>query len=143
MIFIDTNIWCYYFDQRLPEHKHVREPIRNIIKSEDLACNTIIAMEVAHYLVRHFTETDARKKIDHFINLRNMKIIDFNRSIMTEALEKLVEYAYTEGLGGRDATVIATLKSLNLKKIISHDDIFKRLATKLELQVTDPIQTAP
>lgn len=143
MIFVDTNMWCYYFDQRLPEHEHVREPMREIIKSEEIACNTIIVMEVAHYLVRHFTERDARKKIDHFVNLRNMKIVDFNRQIMTEALENLIEHAYTDGLGGRDATVIATLKSLNLKKIISHDEIFKRLATKLTLKVIDPIPTIP
>lgn len=143
MIFVDTNMWCYYFDQRLPEHEHIREPMREIIKSEEIACNTIIVMEVAHYLVRHFTERDARKKIDHFVNLRNMKIVDFNRQIMTEALENLIEHAYTNGLGGRDATVIATLKSLNLKKIISHDEIFKRLATKLTLKVIDPIPTTP
>ena len=139
MIFVDANIWCYYFDQRLPEHEYVREPMRKIIKSEEIVCNTIVVMEVAHYLVRHFKGRDARKKIDYFVNLRNMKIVDFNRSVMTEALEKLVEYAYTEGLGGRDAAVIATLESLKLKRIISHDDAFKRLATKLRLEVIDPI----
>lgn len=143
MIFVDSNMWCYYFDQRLPEHEHVREPMRNIIKSEEIVCTTIVVMEVAHYLVRHFKGTDARKKIDYFVNLRNMKIADFNRSVMTEALEKLVEYAYAEGLGGRDAAVIATLKSLKLKRIFSHDEIFKRLATRLKLEVIDPIPKTP
>ena len=143
MIFVDSNMWCYYFDQRLPEHEHVREPMRKIIKSEEIACNTIIIMEVAHYIVRHFTENAARKKIDSFINLRNMKITDFNRQTMTVTLEKLIEYAYTDGLGGRDATVIATIQSLNIKKIISHDDIFKRLANKLTLEVIDPIPSYP
>jgi predicted nucleic acid-binding protein len=143
MIFVDSNMWCYYFDQRLPEHEHVREPIREIIKSEEIACNTIIVMEVAHYLVRHFPAKAARKKIDYFINLRNMKIADFNKQIMTETLENLIKHAYTDGLGGRDATVIATLKSLHINKIISHDNIFKRLATKLALEVIDPIPTNP
>lgn len=141
MIFVDSNMWCYYFDQRLPEHEHVREAIRVIIKSEEIACNTIIVMEVAHYLVRHFPAKAARKKIDYFINLRNMKIADFNKQIMTETLETLIQHAYTDGLGGRDATVIATLKSLHINKIISHDNIFKRLATKLALEVIDPIPT--
>jgi len=140
MIFVDANTWCYYLDRRLPEHKHIREPMRNLIKSEEIACNTVVIMEAAHYLVRHFMEKEARKKIDHFVNLRTMKIIDFNRPSMTEALENLVEHAYTEGLGGRDATIIATLKSLNIKKIISHDPIFKRLAPKLKLEIIDPIQ---
>jgi len=139
MIFVDSNMWCYYFDQRLPEHKHVREPMRKIIKTGEIACNTIITMEVAHYLVRHFREKAARKKIDSFINLKNMKIEDFNRRTMTQTLEKLIQYAYTEGLSGRDATIIATLQTLNINKIISHDNIFKHLSNKLALQVIDPI----
>jgi len=141
MIFLDSNMWCYYFDRRLPEHEYVREPIREIIKTEEIACNTIIIMEAAHYLVRHFPAKTARKKIEYFVNLRNMKIVDFNRQIMMEALENLIEHAYTHGLGGRDATVIATLKSLHIKKILSHDNIFKRLATKLAIEVIDPIPT--
>jgi hypothetical protein len=143
MIFVDSNIWCYYFDQRLPEHEHVKEPMREIIKSTEIACNTIIVMEVAHYLVRHFTERTARRKIDFFINLRNMKIADFNRQAMTETLENLIEHAYTDGLGGRDATVITTMNSQNIKKIVSHDDIFKRLASKLKFEVIDPAQATP
>jgi predicted nucleic acid-binding protein len=143
MIFIDSNIWCYYFDQRIPEHEYVREPMREILKSEEIACNTIIVMEVAHYLVRHFTEKAARKKIDYFINLRDMEISDFNRQILKETVENLIEHAYTDGLGGRDATVIATLKLQNIRRIFSHDDIFKRLANKLALEVIDPIPTTP
>jgi predicted nucleic acid-binding protein len=112
--------------------------MRKIIKSEEIACNTIIVMEVAHYLVRHFTEKIARKKIEYFINLGNMQIADFNRQTLTETVDNLLAYAYSEGLGGRDATVIATMKLQNIKKIISHDDIFRRLANKLELEVIDP-----
>ena len=143
MIFVDSNIWCYYFDQRVPEHKHVREPMREIIKSDEIACNTIIVMEVAHYIVRHFNEKNARKKIDFFINLRNMQISDFNKQMMQESLESLLEYSYADGLGGRDATIIATLKSQDIRRIITHDAVFKRLAAKLTLEVTDPIQATP
>jgi len=139
MIFVDANMWCYYFDRRLPEHKYVREPLRNIIQTEEIACNTVIVMEVAHYLTRNFVEDEVRKKIEYFVNLRNMNIADFNRSLMTESLENLIEHAYTEGLGGRDATIISTLKAFNLKKMFSHDDIFKRLAPKLGLEIIDPI----
>ncbi len=86
MIFVDSNIWCYYFDQRLPEHRYIREPMREIIKSEEIACNTIIVIEVAHYLVRHFKEEAARKKIDFFMNLRNMQIIGFDKLMLTVAI---------------------------------------------------------
>lgn len=141
MIFVDSNMWVYYFDQRLPEHRHIRESMREIIKTEEIACNTLVIMEVAHYLVRHFPPETARKKIEYLINLENIKIVDFNRQIMAEAIKNLVEHAYTHGLGGRDSTVIATMKMLKINKIFSHDDIFKRLATKLAIKAIDPIPT--
>lgn len=143
MIFVDSNMWCYYFDQRLPEHGYVRETMREIVKTGEIVCNNIIVMEVAHYLVRHFPAKAARRKIEYFVNLENMKIIDFDRQIMMEALDSLVEHAYTHGLGGRDATVIATLKKLRVNKILSHDRVFKRLASKLEIEVIDPIPVKP
>ena len=140
MLFVDSNIWCYYFDTRLPEHLRVRDAMREIIKSQEIACNTVIVMEVAHYLVRHFTEKNARKKIETFINLSNIDIADFNRQALSETVETLLAYAYAEGLGGRDATIIASMKLQNVKKIVSHDDIFRRLANKLGLEVIDPAQ---
>ncbi len=141
MIFVDSNIWCYYFDQRLPEHRYIREPMREIIKSEEIACNTIIVIEVAHYLVRHFKEEAARKKIDFFMNLRNMQIIGFDKLMLTVAIEKLIEHGYSDGLGGRDATIIATLNLQAITKIVSHDSVFRRLASKLKIEVIDPLQT--
>jgi predicted nucleic acid-binding protein len=142
LLFVDSNIWCYYFDARLPEHVCVRDAMREIIKAQEIACNTVIVMEVAHYLVRHFTEKIARKKIEAFVNLSSIDIADFNRQLLSETVETLLAYAYAEGLGGRDATVIASMKLQNIKKIVSHDDIFKRLANKLELEVIDPAQPA-
>lgn len=114
--------------------------MREIIQSEEIICNTIIVIEVAHYLVRHFAEEAARKKINYFVNLRNMKIADFNREMMMETIETLIEHAYSGGLGGRDATILATMNWQNIKKVISHDDVFKRLASRLMLEVIDPTQ---
>ncbi len=62
MIFIDSNMWCYYFDKRLPEHEQVLDIMRKTLTSEEIVCNTLIVLEVAHYLVRHFSESAARKK---------------------------------------------------------------------------------
>jgi predicted nucleic acid-binding protein len=141
MLFVDSNIWCYYFDQRLPEHVYVKDAMREIIKSEEIACNNIIVMEVAHYLVRHFTEKIACQKIGYFVNLGNMQIADFDRQALNETVESLLTYGFAEGLGGRDATVIATMKLQSVKKIVSHDGIFRRLANKLDFVVLDPAQS--
>ena len=140
MIFLDSNIWCYYFDRRLPEHECVKELVREILKSSEIACNTIVVIEVAHYLVRHFSQKDARKKIELFVNLNNLKVADFDRQSMSEALEYLLENAYPTGLGGRDASILASMKILGTNEIVSHDDIFKRLSNKLKIKITDPVQ---
>ncbi len=141
MIFIDSNIWCYYFDKRLPEHHLVRDPIRQVLtSSKEIVCNTIIVMEIAHYLVRHFSEEDAKKKIELFVNLRNMRILDFNQKTMTESIEHLLNYSYSHGLGGRDSTIISSMNSQNIKTLMSHDEAFKRVSNQLRLNVVDPIQ---
>ena len=68
-----------------------------------------------------------------------MQIADFNRQALNQTFESLLAYGFSEGLGGRDATVIATMKQQNITKILSHDGIFKRLGHKLEFEVMDPI----
>ncbi len=140
MIFVDSNIWCYYFDQRLPEHQLVREPIRQLLmSSQEIFCNTIVVMEIAHYLVRHLVEKDARKKIEVFVNLRNLKILDFNTKAMIESLDNLLNYSYSHGLGGRDSTIITSMNAFGIKTLITHDDALKRLSNKILCKVIDPI----
>jgi uncharacterized protein len=142
MIFIDSNIWCYYFDKRLPEHQIVREPIRQIItSSEEIISNTIVVMEIAHYLVRHFAEEVARKKIAHFVNLRNLRILGFDTKLMAESIEQLLCYGYSDGLGGRDATIIAAMNSEGIQTLVSHDDAIKRIAKRQPFTVIDPVLT--
>ncbi len=84
----------------------------------------------------------AWKKIEYFSNLSNLTIADFDRESMDQALENLIEHGYSDGLGGRDATIIATMKLKNIETIISHDDVFKRLTTKLMMKVIDPIKNS-
>lgn len=140
MIFIDSNIWCYYFDRRLPEHQLVREPVRKILLSnQEIACNTIVVLEIAHFLVRHFEEMDAKKKIEHFVNLRNLRIFDFNAKLMAESLESLLNYSYSSGLGGRDSTIVATVASQDIESLMTHDSVFKRMSGTIKCKILDPI----
>jgi predicted nucleic acid-binding protein len=98
-------------------------------------------MEIAHYIVRHFTEKDARRKIELFVNLRNLKILGFDANLMAESVEHLLNYGYNEGLGGRDATIIAAMNSQDIRTLITHDEVFKRISSKLTLNIIDPIKT--
>lgn len=140
LIFIDSNIWCYYFDQRLPEHQLVRGPIRQILESsQEIVCNTIVVMEIAHYLVRHFNEKEARNKIEHFIHLGNMKILDFDSKAMAQSLDNLLNFSYSYGLGGRDSTILASMSLNSIKTLMTHDSVFKRLSDRGFCNVIDPI----
>jgi len=60
MIYVDANFWIYWFDQRLPEHKHVTKPMRDAIH-EGIVLNVVTLMEVAHYF-RHLTKEDFQKR---------------------------------------------------------------------------------
>jgi predicted nucleic acid-binding protein len=96
-------------------------------------------MEIAHYLVSHFREEDARSKIEHFIKLGNMKILDFNSKTMTESMDSLLNYNYSHGLGGRDSTILASMNLHGIKTLMTHDDVFKRLSNKTLYNVIDPV----
>lgn len=141
MIFVDTNIWCYYFDARLPEHEHVKEAMRRVLMKETIVVNTVIVMEVAHYLTRNLGEAEAKSKADVFLNLRNMKILDFDRAIMGVAVDYLTTYARSDGLGGRDSTIIASLSKLGIKSLLTHDRALGAFAEKLGFESMDPIPT--
>jgi predicted nucleic acid-binding protein len=48
LIFVDSNIWCYYFDRSAQEHNAVSERLEQALE-DGVAINTVVAMEVAHY----------------------------------------------------------------------------------------------
>ena len=139
MIFIDSNIWCYYLDARLPKHGHVVEPLRSILKGSEVAINTVVAIEVAHYLTRNLDEQEARDRIESFVNLSNMDIVNFDRALMNTALDYLARFGKTEGLGGRDSTIIATLDKLRIETLLTHDKNLAAIVTKLGIKTMDPI----
>ena len=139
MIFVDTNIWCYYFDARLQEHERVREPLRGILRTEEIAVNTVTVMEVAHYLTRNLDEAEAREKVESFTKLSNMNIIDFDKALMRTALEHLTKYAKSYALGGRDSTILASLDKFKIETLLTHDKTLAVLAQKLGVKVIDPI----
>jgi predicted nucleic acid-binding protein len=143
MIMIDSNMWIYYFDESLEEHKHIKEPMKRIImREEGILANTIVIQEVAHYLVRHEPEKEFWEDINYLIRLRSAEIFDFNYDMMQNALKLLSKY-WNYGIGGRDAVLLATMVMRDVNEIITHDGAFKRLIPKLEeienFSVVDPI----
>ena len=96
-------------------------------------------MEVAHYLVRNCSESEARRRISHFISLQDISILELDRPTMHTALEKLIVYAKPFGLGGRDATILASMERNDLRKLMTHDRALKTLADNLGFEIIDPL----
>jgi len=133
MIYVDANYWIYWFDQRLPEHKHVLKPMRATIH-EGIVLNVVTLMEVAHYF-RHLPKENFRRKLHTIQNLATLTLINLDLDIAELAFEQLVRYAKI-GIGGRDSVILATMKATGTKRIASHDEVFKKIE---DLEVIDPI----
>jgi predicted nucleic acid-binding protein len=62
LIFIDSNIWCYYFDRSAQEHNIVSDKLEKVLEGRG-AINTVIEMEVAHYLIKNLG-LEGKRKMD-------------------------------------------------------------------------------
>jgi len=133
MIYVDANYWIYWFDQRLPEHKHVLKPMRTTIH-EGIILNVVTLMEVAHYF-RHLPKQNFRRKLHTIQNLATLTFISLDLDLAELAFEQLIKYAKI-GIGGRDSVILATMKATGTKRIASHDKVFKKIE---DLEVIDPI----
>ncbi|MGQ9597673.1 MAG: type II toxin-antitoxin system VapC family toxin [Thermoproteota archaeon] len=133
MIYVDANYWIYWFDQRLPEHKHVTKTIRTAIH-EGVVLNVVTLMEVAHYF-RHLQKEDFRRKLSAIQNLATLTFVNLDLDIAELAFEQLIKYAKI-GIGGRDSVILATMKATGTKRIATHDNVFKKIEN---IKVIDPI----
>jgi len=132
MTFIDSNIRCYYLDRSAREHDAVSKCLEQVLEG-CVTINTVVAMEVAHYLIRNLGNL-GKKKRDLFLSYP-MEIVDFDQSLARESIEYLAKYSQT-GIGGRDATILASMQMLGIQKLMTHDRAFKRIDF---IEVIDPI----
>ena len=132
LIFIDSNIWCYYFDRSALEHDIVSEKLEQAL-DERVAINTVVEMEVAHYLIKNLG-VQGKKKMDVFLSF-HMQVVDFDQYLAKRSIELLAKFSQT-GIGGRDATILAAMEELGIKKLMTHDRAFKRIDS---IEVIDPI----
>ena len=143
MIMIDSNVWIYYFDASLEEHRYVKKPLKEIIMGEEgILSNTIVIQEVAHYLVRHEPTTEFWEDISYITMLRSLELLDFGYDMVQNALKLLAKY-WSYGIGGRDAVLLATMVMEGVDEIMTHDRAFKRLESRFDeldgFSVIDPV----
>ena len=132
LIFIDSNIWCYYFDRSAQEHDVVSGKLEHALTGS-VAINTVIEMEVAHYLIKNLGAV-GKRKMDVFLSFP-MEVVDFDYLLAKRSIDLLAKFSQT-GIGGRDATILASMEELWIKKLMTHDRAFKRIDS---IEVIDPI----
>lgn len=138
MIVIDSNMFDYYFDPTTKEHKYVKPELEKIIISgEEILTNTIIWIEVAHYLykISKMPRSVLKERIKRLMHLSTMTIEPFDKTALYSSLDELSEL-WQKPIGGRDATIVAMMQYKGVNRIFTHDGGFKELKF---LEVIDPI----
>lgn len=135
MILIDSNMWCFYFSQSSKEHGKVTATIENILGKEQILSNTVIVMELSHFLVKNLGPRIGKEKLDTFLSFP-MNVIDVDFFLMKKSIDLLCDYSHT-GIGGRDATLLASLKQAKTNKIMTNDGAFKKIDW---VDVLDPLE---
>lgn len=135
MLFIDSNIWCYYFDKSSEEHPRVSHYIETILNKKEIVMNYFIIMELAHYLIKNLGPIKGKEKIDGFLRFAFI-IGDFDYELLVASIDMLTRYSHF-GIGGRDATILATMEKFKIKKLLTHDKAFKKVDF---VEVIDPLE---
>jgi len=131
---IDSNIWAYYFDASAPEHRHVEGPVEKALQSEEIVLNTIIVMEVSHFLIKNLGPVVGGEKIQVFLGYPHL-VADLDYKGALDSIEELKKHSHL-GVGGRDSTVLAFMRRTKIKRIMTHDKALKGVEW---LEVIDPI----
>lgn len=124
MIYVDANYWIYWFDSRLQEHEYVLKPMREALQ-EGIILNIVTLIEVAHYL-RNLAEKELLDKLNKIQSLTSLKLVNLDMELLKVALEQLIKYARV-GIGGRDSVILATMQTLGVRRIVTHDKVFKQI----------------
>jgi len=131
---IDSNIWAYYFDADAPEHEEVVPEVERALR-EGTLINTVVAMEVAHFLIKNLGSVLGKEKLDVFLSFP-FTIDDLDSDLVKIAIDELCRYSHL-GIGGRDATLLASMRRRRVNQIMTHDEALKKVP---EIKAIDPIR---
>jgi predicted nucleic acid-binding protein len=87
-----------------------------------------------HYF-RDPPKEDFRRKLSPIQKPIYVKARRLDMDIARLALEQLMKYVKI-GISGRDSVILATMKATGVKRIATHDEVFKKIEN---LEVIDPI----
>lgn len=109
-------------------------PVDEALRSQQIAINTIIIMEVAHFLVKSLGPVEGSEKLASFLQFP-FSVFDFDYRSSLDSIEMLKRYSHL-GIGGRDATILSMMSRAKMKKIMTHDEALKKVDW---VQAVDPV----
>ena len=134
IIFIDSNYWIYLFDKTCDEHDYIVDHFKVLYENSSLAINTIVMVEVMHYLVKRLGTTIAKQKWQLFSSI-DFIVGNLEFEHLDRIFEVLSKFSHT-GIGGRDATILSFMEDNNIIKLCTHDKAFKKIP---DIEIIDPI----
>jgi predicted nucleic acid-binding protein len=103
---------------------------------EGALINTVVVMEVAHFLVKNLGPALGKEKLEVFLDFP-MHVEELTLDLAREAAEELSRHSHL-GIGGRDATLLASMRRRGVSKLMTHDEALKRVPN---IKAVDPIKT--
>lgn len=134
VVFIDSNYWIYLFDKTCEEHAYIVEHFNVLYETASLAVNTVVMIEVMHYLVKRLGPTVAREKWQVFSSI-DFIIGNLEFEQLDPIFAVLAKFSHT-GIGGRDATILSFMEAQNITKLCTHDKAFTQIPS---IEIIDPI----
>ena len=133
MLAIDSNIWAYSMDSTVPEHRRAARAVDRALEG-DVLVNTVIQIEVAHYLVKRLGAVAGKEAADLFLAFP-LTVDALDPALLRAALRLLARYSDV-GIGGRDASLLASMERHGIARILTHDATFRRVDW---VEVVDPV----
>lgn len=134
MILVDSNIWIYYLDTRLPESGPVGRALPDLLLSDETLLPALVQLEVVHYIARRMAD-----RVDEAVQLffaQPGEEEPLRTDTVTEACRVLLANA-DAGIGGRDAALLVIARRRGAR-IATADKPLAKVARKMGIAVTDP-----
>ena len=100
----------------------------------DVLVNTVIQIEVVHYLVKRLGAIAGTEAADLFLSLP-LTVDALDPSLLRDSLRLLARFTDV-GIGGRDASLLASMQKHGATRILTHDATFRHVGW---VEVVDPL----
>jgi predicted nucleic acid-binding protein len=108
----------------LPEHKRVARAVRRAL-GQPLLMTTVLQMEIAHVLVRQMGLAGGLDRMAALMAYP-FEVDPLDEAVVAGALEQLRRHSHL-GIGGRDATLLASMARRGSSELWTHDAALQRV----------------